>query len=113
MSSTSRSEEELLRRAIARLRAGILAIVFGLVSGTSLMVATLWLVIRGGSLVGLHLNLLSNYFPGYRVSWFGSVIGFFYAAALGAVIGWLIASLYNAVADRRVSFRARHQPSSS
>lgn len=107
MSRKPETEEELLHRAVARLRAGILAIVFGLVSGTGLLLATLWLVVRGGHFVGLHLNLLSNYFPGYRVSWGGSIIGFFYAAALGAIVGWLIAWFYNAVVSLRAAGQRR------
>ena len=103
MSRKPETEEQLLGRAIARLQAGMLAIVFGLVSGTGLMVATLWLVIRGGSRVGQHLVLLNNYFPGYRVSWTGSVVGFFYAAAIGAIVGWLIGRLYNAVVALRTT----------
>lgn len=103
MSAVPQTEEQLLGRAVARLRAGMLAIVFGLVSGTGLMVATMWLVIRGGARVGQHLNLLNNYFPGYRVTWVGSFVGFLYAAVLGAIVGWLIGRLYNAVVDLRAS----------
>ena len=101
MSSKPETEEQLLGRAIARLRAGILAIVFGLISGTGLMVATLWLVVRGGPRVGQHLVLLNQYFPGYDVTWLGSIVGFLYAGAIGAITGWLIGRLYNFVVDLR------------
>jgi len=103
MTSKPQTEEQLLGRAIARLRAGMLAIVFGFVSGTGLMVATLWLVVRGGPRVGQHLVLLNQYFPGYRVTWLGSIVGFLYAAAIGAIVGWLIGRLYNLVVDLRAS----------
>lgn len=106
MSSKPETEEQILGRAIARLRAGMLAIVFGLVSGTGLMLATLWLVIRGGPKVGPHLVLLNNYFPGYRVTWLGSIVGFLYAAAIGAIVGWLIGRLYNAVVALRTADRS-------
>ena len=94
-------EWELLQKAIARLRASVMAVVFGLVGGTGLFVATVWLVVRGGADVGLHLGLLSNYIPGYTVTWTGSLIGFAYGVVIGAVIGGSIAWLYNRIVDRR------------
>jgi hypothetical protein len=94
-------ELQLLTAAIARLRASVMAVVFGLTGGTGLFVATVWLLVRGGSTVGPHLSLLDNYFPGYSVSWLGSVVGFFYGAASGAVMGWLLAWIYNRISDRR------------
>ena len=51
--------------------------------------------------MGLHLGLLSNFFPGYSVTWAGAFIGFFYGALSGAVIGWSVAWVYNQVADKR------------
>jgi len=101
--ATKPSEEELIARSIARLRAGIMAIVVGTLSGTGLLVATVWLLIRGGENVGQHLALLRNFFPGYTVTWGGAVIGFLWAAVAGGVIGWMTAWVYNWVAGRRVS----------
>ena len=101
------SAEELrsISHAIARLRASVMSIVFGLLAGTALFVATLWLVLRGpapGSTeVGPTLGLLNNYFPGYEVSVLGSLIGFFYGALSGALVGWVIAFVYNVVVDKR------------
>ena len=92
---------KLLEASIARLRASVMALVFGLVGGVGLFVATLWLVIRGGPIVGPHLGLMGQYFPGYTVTWFGCFVGFFYGALVGAATGWLIAWLYNRIADRR------------
>ena len=96
------SEEELILRSIARLRAGIMAIVFGVLSGMALLIATLWLIIRGGPNVGEHLQLLSHYFPGYSVTPSGALVGFFWAALAGGVVGWLVAWIYNWVAGHRV-----------
>ncbi len=97
------AERELIRAAIVRLRARMMALVFGMVGGVGLLVATLWLVIRGGPTVGQHLGLLANYFPGYEVTWTGGLVGFCYGALTGAVIGWSIASIYNYLAERRPS----------
>jgi hypothetical protein len=100
--NSDRSRElELLRGTIARLRASVVAVVFGLTSGTGLFIATAWLVIRGGQEVGLHLSLLNNYFPGYSVTWPGSFVGFFYGAVTGAIAGWSIGWIYNQIVDRR------------
>lgn len=94
-------EREIIRSAIARLRAGIMAVVFGMVGGTGLFLATVWLLLRGGIMVGKNLNLLANYFPGYSVTWGGSLVGFFYGALLGALLGWSVAWIYNRVVDLR------------
>lgn len=94
-------EEVLIRAAVARLRAGILAIVCGLLAGTGLFVATGWLVLQGGETVGRHLGLLRYYLPGYSVTWSGAFLGFFYGVLLGALVGGLIGWIYNRVADLR------------
>ena len=94
-------ERVVVARAIARLRAWIVAVVTGMVTGAGLFVATLWLVIKGGERVGQNLSLLSNYFPGYSVTWSGSLVGLGYGALSGAVLGWTVARLYNAMADWR------------
>ena len=77
-----------------------MAIVFGSSSGVLLFLATVWLLIQGGEDVGLHLNLLGHYFPGYSVSWTGAFLGLFYGAITGALVGGGIAWVYNRVARR-------------
>ncbi|MDH4063514.1 MAG: hypothetical protein OEW19_03880 [Acidobacteriota bacterium] len=94
-------EQVLVARAIARLRAGIVAIVAGMVGGVALAAATLWLVIKGGPNVGQHLGLLRAYYPGYAVTWPGALVGFVYGALTGAILGWCVAWLYNVLAARR------------
>jgi len=82
-------------REIVRLNAHTIGIAFGVVGGWGLLLATLWLVLKRGSLVGPHLMLLVNYLPAYRISFLGSVIGFFYGFVSGFIAGFLVASLYN------------------
>jgi hypothetical protein len=94
-------ELALVARAIARLRAGIVAIVTAMVTGFALFAATLWLLIRGGPNVGQHLSLLQVYYPGYSVTWVGAFVGLAYGALTGAVLGWCVASLYNLLASWR------------
>jgi hypothetical protein len=90
-----------IRIAVARLRARILATVFGLVTGAGLAFATAWLTLLGGDEVGPHLGLLRFYFPGYTVTWTGALVGFAYGFAGGAAVGGLTAWVYNRVLDWR------------
>jgi len=96
--SAEAHETTILRRAVARLRAVVMAVTFGMVGGVGLFIATAWLLVRGGENVGQHLGLLSNYLPGYSVTWGGAVVGLLYGALVGAVIGAAIAWTYNTVA---------------
>lgn len=100
MDQTSAVGSGELKRAIARLRASVMAVTCGLSAGTLMFVATAWLLIRGGEEVGPNLALFGVYFPGYTVTWPGAVIGFCYGAFAGGVFGWLAASVYNFVTDR-------------
>ena len=96
----TQNEVRAIRATVARLRAGIMALVFGVGGGIAIAIATLWLVIQGGDVVGPNLGLLSNYFPGYTVTWSGSIVGFIYGALVGALFGWAMAWIYNRVASR-------------
>jgi hypothetical protein len=97
---------QIIKPVIARLRASVMATAFGLLAGLGLFLATVMLVVRGGRevrgeiVVGPHLGLLSNFYPGYSVTWGGAFVGFFYAAVTGAVAGWIVAWVYNTVALR-------------
>ena len=101
-------EEELVLEAVARLRAGIVALVFGLTGGVLVFVATIGRVIQGGPEVGPHLGLLRNYFPGYTVTWPGALLGFLYGAITGGAGGGSVAWIYTRVAlARRLRRNAR------
>ncbi len=88
-------------RAIARIQTGVLTIVFAALCGLGLFLMTAWLLVKDGPHVGAHLRLLGNYFPGYSVTWLGSVIGLFYGAFVGGAIGWSIGTIYNRVVGFR------------
>ncbi len=96
-----KNENEELSRVVIKIQAGVLAVVCALIGGIGLFAMTVWLLIKGGESVGLHLQLLDNYFIGYSVTWTGSLIGFLYGALFGGVIGWIIGKIYNAVAGFR------------
>ena len=88
---------QAVSHAIATIQARVLALVFAVIFGTGLFAMTAWLLIQGGPEVGKHLRLLGIYFVGYSVTWPGSIVGFFYGALLGGVIGWTIGKVYNLI----------------
>ncbi len=98
-----KKREEMFFTGIFRLNATVLGIVLGLLFGSILFIATNWLVFigrgtttsHGEVIVGPHLDLLSQFFIGYRVSFLGSFIGFAYGFFLGSVSGSAISWIYN------------------
>jgi hypothetical protein len=94
-----------LRARVRRLNALASGLVAGLLAGTGLFVATTWLILKGGHPLGAHLVLLSQYFPGYRVTVLGSLVGFAWAFVTAFVAAFLGAWLYNRIASRRESRR--------
>jgi hypothetical protein len=100
MRPTNSNDERFLHEVV-RLNSITTGIALGMLGGLAIFVATLWLVLKGGPVVGPHLVLLSNYFPGYRVTILGSLIGFGYGFLTGFVTGTIIGWLYNAIIDVR------------
>ena len=93
--SESTTETEAIQAAIRRLNERAWGISAGLLLGLGLLGATIFLVIKCGPSVGQHLDLLGNYFPGYRVTVLGGFIGFIYAFVLGYGLGRVIGTVYN------------------
>jgi len=100
--------EEVVLTRILRLNATVQGLVSGIVAGFVIFIATNWLVLKGGYVVGPHLSLLSQFFIGYRVTFVGSLIGFTYAFALGFVLGYLVAKMYNWIAGLKEGKRLGH-----
>ena len=99
---TQKSEHETeVSQAIARIKTNALAVVGAIMGGLGVFVITAWLLIKGGPKVGEHLQLLSNYFIGYSVTWWGSIVGLCYGALYGAVIGWAVGVIYNTIVKMR------------
>ena len=94
-------EEEKLFSGVLRFNAKAVGLVLGLLCGLAMFIATNWLVIKGGNQIGPHLGLLSQYFLGYRVSFLGSIIGFFYGFAVGTLSGAFIGWIYNKISAFR------------
>jgi hypothetical protein len=94
---TKYSEFCEVNQAVVRLQTGVLTIVCALLGGVGLFMMTAWLLIKGGPQVGAHLQLLGHYFIGYSVTWKGSLVGLFYGALVGGVVGWAIGTIYNGI----------------
>ena len=88
-------EEQILQKTLAHAHEQGWGIAFGLLCGLGLFLATVLLLLQGGSNLGAHLGLLRVYFPGYSVTWFGSLIGFVYAFVGGYALGRTVAAIYN------------------
>lgn len=102
MVDVKQQEDELLAKALLRVNSKLLALVLGILFGLTIFCATNWLILKGGHytpngeyVVGPHLQLLSQFFIGYRVSFLGSIIGFFYGFAIGTITGSAIGWIYN------------------
>lgn len=95
--------EDELDRTLATLNGRAWGVAMGLLLGLLLAVATLVLVLKGGTVVGPHLALLGVFLPGYSVSVGGALIGFVYAFVIGYALGRLVGVVYNRIAFATVS----------
>jgi protoporphyrinogen oxidase len=85
--------DRVLQQAFGRLHKGAFGTAVGSISGATMFAATAWLVVKGGNVVGPTLGLLSQFFPGYSVTWPGAFAGAAYGFALGFALGWSTAGL--------------------
>jgi len=99
--SEAKDIKNTYRSAAAKLHRLTLCLTFALFGGFCVFLITAVLLIRGGDSVGPHLALLAQYFPGYSVSWIGSLVGFLWGALLGGLTGFLFGSVYNRIVDLR------------
>jgi MFS family permease len=100
--------EELVLTRLLRLNATVQGVVTGLVFGLVIFIATNWLILKGGEVVGPRLALLGQFFIGYRVTFVGSLIGFAYGCVVGFLIGYFVASMYNWFVDLKEARRREH-----
>lgn len=91
----TRWRDELVLRAFGRLDPIALGAAVAVILGVTVFLATIVLVVKGGSSVGPRLGLLAQYFPGYRVTSGGSLVGLTYGLGVGFGLGWLAAVLRN------------------
>lgn len=96
-SNPTDTEEKILKQAVLRLNGQVVGIVLGIISALVIFIATNWLVLKGGDVVGPHLNLLGQFFIGYSVTFIGSLVGAVYGFIVGYISGLLIGWIYNAI----------------
>ena len=108
MAKISDLDEKVLFSSVLRLKSKVFGLVLGLLCGSAIFIATNWLLLKGGHetetgayVVGPHLELLGQFFPGYHVSFMGSVIGFLYGFACGTIAGSAVGAIYNVIVNRR------------
>lgn len=94
-SSASDEEERLLKLAVLRLNGNVIGLVCGIVAALGVFIATNWLVLKSGEVVGPHLSLLGQFFIGYSVTFTGSLIGSAYALVTGYLCGLVVSWIYN------------------
>ena len=108
MAEDEKTLERVVLTRLLRLNAAVQGVVTGIIAGLAVFIATNWLILRGGDVVGPHLSLLSQFFIGYRVTFVGSLIGFAYAFVAGFVVGYVVARMYNWIAELREDKRLDH-----
>ena len=93
-------EQRIVASAISEAHEQSWGIASGLLLGLGLLIATNFLVLKGGEQVGPRLGLLRVYLPGYSVSFVGSLVGFVYMFVIGYGVGRSVVTIYNRLAVR-------------
>src|SRR5215470_11015408 len=108
MSAPGQKLDDIVLTRLLRLNATVQGLATGIVIGLIIFLATNWLIIKGGDIgpagepiIGPHLALLGEYFIGYRVTFFGSLVGFAYGFASGFAAGYLTSIIYNWLVERK------------
>ena len=70
----------------------------GVIAALVVFVATVWLVLKGGDVVGPNLALLAQFCPGYRVTLLGAVVGAMWAFLYAGGAGYVLGRVYNRLA---------------
>ncbi len=99
MSNEDKKLEAVVLTKLLRLNATINGVVLGIALGFLIFIATIWLVIKGGPVVGPNLSLIGQFFLGYSVTFIGSFIGFGYGFLSGFLIGYVVSTVYNWILD--------------
>ena len=89
--------DKVIIEAFAKLDRTALGFAVGTLCGLSVFVATIFLVLKGGEVVGPNLALLGQFFYGYTVTITGAFIGLVYGFVTGFALGWFIGLLRNSL----------------
>jgi protoporphyrinogen oxidase len=90
--------QDTLVRVFHKVDRVALGAALGMTSGLLLCLATLMVMLQGPTDLADNLGLLNQYFPGYRVSVAGSLLGLGYGFLVGFAVGWAFGFLRNATA---------------
>jgi len=91
-----------LGHTVVRLRIADFSVAAGMLCGILIFLASILLIVKHepGQPLGPRLSLLAQYLPGYSVSLRGSLVGFAYFLALGAIGSACVGWIYNALVSR-------------
>jgi hypothetical protein len=101
MADSEQDIEKVILTRLMYLNASIAGVITGIVLGCGVFFATMYLILKGGEVVGPHLSLLGQYLYGYKVTFTGSLIGLAYGFGIGFIVGYVVARLYNWFASLR------------
>jgi len=105
MADNGNDLDQLVLTRLLRLNAKVQGVVSGILAGFAIFIATNWLILKGGDVVGPHLSLLGQFFIGYDVTFVGSLVGFVYGFVGGFVVGYGVTGMYNYIVGFRVRKR--------
>ena len=84
---------EKLLLVFAPIHKRAMGVAFGVLAGMVVFLATVVMILHGGS--GYPLTLLREYFFGYSVTWSGAFVGLLWGCVVGFVFGWFFAFCRN------------------
>jgi hypothetical protein len=87
--------KEKITHIFPRLDPVALGFSFGTTAGLLIFAATLLLVLKGGAVVGPNLALLSNFIPGFTITFSGALVGLVGLFLVGFFFGSTFAYLRN------------------
>lgn len=87
--------QEAFTYAFPKLDPVAFGVAFGVVTGLALFAVTLFLVLKGGNVVGPNLGLLNQFLFGYSVTLAGAFVGLAYGFGIGLLGGFGTALLRN------------------
>ena len=92
------TNDHMLMALFARMDTVAMSIAVAVVFALGLALATAVLLVQGapeGMPIGANLSALGNILPGYSVTWPGVLVGAAWAGVIGAITGFLAATIWN------------------
>jgi protoporphyrinogen oxidase len=115
VTAAAKSPDEVIAAAFAKLDPLALGAAVGAVTSLGLFLATITLLLKGGSRVGVTLSLVGQYLLGFEVTWSGAFTGLIEGGLVGFLLGYFLARLrnwgmaaYASLLRRRVEAETRH-----